>query len=410
MENETIVIVIDPGHGGENLGAEYENFVEKELTLKVADAMYKELSTYDGIEIHMTRTVDQDLTLKERVEVAEKYDADFFFCLHFNMSVNHDLYGAETWISAFGENYAQAYDFAKIEMEQLTGLGLFDRGIKTKLKGKKDEDYYGVIRAAKEADIPSVIIEHCHLDNIKDYPYYHEDTEEWLETFGKLDAEAVAKYFGLKSSVSGKDFSEFTYEKTAVPKDIVRPDGTDPEESVLTLLNADTENNIATLQLNGYDSDCRLIYYTYSYDEGDTVSERFEWPLNEKQVTFEVPLAEGTEQELCAVVYNLFDRRTISNSVILPAGEVQETISESIVTNYSEEQDEKIDTTLKPDYDNYTEIAIPDLEAGSNNDNVFLAIMLILCIIIFSLLVTLGITMVITNKKKNKRKKLRKQE
>ena len=92
MREENYVVVIDPGHGGENLGAEYETFVEKEMTLKLARAMYERLSGFDGIEVYMTRTEDQDLTLKERVEIAEELDADFFFCLHFNMSVNHDFF------------------------------------------------------------------------------------------------------------------------------------------------------------------------------------------------------------------------------------------------------------------------------------------------------------------------------
>ena len=32
---DKIVIVIDPGHGGENLGAQYDGYVEKEMTMTV---------------------------------------------------------------------------------------------------------------------------------------------------------------------------------------------------------------------------------------------------------------------------------------------------------------------------------------------------------------------------------------
>ena len=44
--NTDTIIVIDPGHGGNdgtNLGAVYNGFMEKDLTLKVANAMKAEL-------------------------------------------------------------------------------------------------------------------------------------------------------------------------------------------------------------------------------------------------------------------------------------------------------------------------------------------------------------------------------
>ena len=58
---EPLVIVIDPGHGGENLGARYEGYVEKEMTMAVARAMQDELRKYDGVEVHLTHDTDQPL-------------------------------------------------------------------------------------------------------------------------------------------------------------------------------------------------------------------------------------------------------------------------------------------------------------------------------------------------------------
>ena len=42
--SEDIIIVIDPGHGGNNLGAQVDGIVEKDINLKVAMAMYEHLS------------------------------------------------------------------------------------------------------------------------------------------------------------------------------------------------------------------------------------------------------------------------------------------------------------------------------------------------------------------------------
>ncbi|MCM1387057.1 MAG: N-acetylmuramoyl-L-alanine amidase, partial [Bacillus sp. (in: Bacteria)] len=125
VEEQPVIVVIDPGHGGENLGGEYEDYTEKEMTLIVANAMKAELEQYEGIRVYLTRTGDEDLTLDERCEYAASVNADFLFCLHFNMSTYHTLFGAETWISAFGEGYSKGYSFASIEMELLQEMGLY---------------------------------------------------------------------------------------------------------------------------------------------------------------------------------------------------------------------------------------------------------------------------------------------
>ncbi|MGN0155726.1 MAG: N-acetylmuramoyl-L-alanine amidase, partial [Lachnospiraceae bacterium] len=46
---KNITVVIDPGHGGENLGGTYGNFIEKEMTLKTAYAMKDHLEQYDDV-------------------------------------------------------------------------------------------------------------------------------------------------------------------------------------------------------------------------------------------------------------------------------------------------------------------------------------------------------------------------
>ena len=100
------VIVIDPGHGGENLGAQVDGYTEKEMTMIVAKAMKKELENYDNVVVYLTRESDQEFSLEERAQFAKDRNADFLFCLHFNSSVNHNLYGSEVWVSAFGEYYS----------------------------------------------------------------------------------------------------------------------------------------------------------------------------------------------------------------------------------------------------------------------------------------------------------------
>ena len=121
IENQNIVIVIDPGHGGENNGTTSNDVVEKEMTLKTALAMYEELCKYDGIEVYMTRTTDveKDISLAKRAEFAEEKNADFLFSIHYNASEYHEMYGSEVWVSAFPPYNSCGYEFAYFQMQHM---------------------------------------------------------------------------------------------------------------------------------------------------------------------------------------------------------------------------------------------------------------------------------------------------
>ncbi|MBU6402248.1 MAG: N-acetylmuramoyl-L-alanine amidase, partial [Verrucomicrobia bacterium] len=79
------VLVIDPGHGGENSGARslLGHHFEKEYTLDWATRLQALLVT-NGWKVILTRTNDTDLSLSNRVALAEQVKADLFLSLHFN--------------------------------------------------------------------------------------------------------------------------------------------------------------------------------------------------------------------------------------------------------------------------------------------------------------------------------------
>jgi N-acetylmuramoyl-L-alanine amidase len=78
-------VVIDPGHGGENLGTRsvLPGVFEKHLTLDWALRL-EPLLERQGWEVVLTRRDDRDLSLAERVQVADQCGADLFLSLHFN--------------------------------------------------------------------------------------------------------------------------------------------------------------------------------------------------------------------------------------------------------------------------------------------------------------------------------------
>lgn len=48
----------------------YNGLWEKDLTLQIAAAMYRELCQYEGITVVLTRTEDVDLSLEQRAQIA----------------------------------------------------------------------------------------------------------------------------------------------------------------------------------------------------------------------------------------------------------------------------------------------------------------------------------------------------
>jgi N-acetylmuramoyl-L-alanine amidase len=92
------LVVLDPGHGGSNLGAlGAAGIHEKELTLQLALQVATRLREH-GIEVRLTRTDDRTLTLRQRVEVADQLPADLFVSIHANASPARSQRGYETWI------------------------------------------------------------------------------------------------------------------------------------------------------------------------------------------------------------------------------------------------------------------------------------------------------------------------
>lgn len=317
--DEPVVVVIDPGHGGENLGGEYEQYVEKEMTMIVADAMKEELEKYEGIQVYMTRydDIEQDMSLEERSEYAKSVDADFLFCLHFNLSEYHTLFGAECWVSAFGEEYSKGYSFASVEMELLQELGLYSRGIKTRLNDR-GTDYYGIIRTATEREIPCVLIEHCHLDQENDKPFY--DYDEKLKAFGRLDATAVAKYFHLRSEELGVDYSDYQNVEVPVPSGAVKPDTTETDVCMIEVLDQNMENGEVTVQVSAMDYDSGMLYYAYSYDNGETFSPLQRWgDKDQDTITFTMQVPPHIVPQIVVNGYNGYDLYKTSNMISLPS-------------------------------------------------------------------------------------------
>jgi N-acetylmuramoyl-L-alanine amidase len=89
-------IVIDPGHGGRDPGAQ-GYAVEKVVTLAVARRLAAHLRERLGAETILTRSDDATLELGDRTERANGEAADLFVSIHANASRNTQASGIETY-------------------------------------------------------------------------------------------------------------------------------------------------------------------------------------------------------------------------------------------------------------------------------------------------------------------------
>lgn len=311
---DTVTIVIDPGHGGSNLGTDYLPVPEKNYNMVVALYMKEQLKKYQNVKVFLTHTEDIDMSLQQRAEYAAKVNADFLISLHFNMSLSHSLYGSEVWIPSTGSLYSQGYSLGTEFMNQFEQMGLFNRGIKTRI-GKNGNDYYGIIRQCSLKGIPSMIVEHCHVDHNKDASFIQ--STEKLKEFGVRDAEAVAKYFGLVSKDKKTDYRTYAPLAVPVPTAPVCNDVTAPTYVNANLVKCDKTGKYATVNLTAFDGESVLQYYSYSYDNGITWSELQPWSKGSTNMAISINIDAGRKNSLVFRVYNQYDLYTVSNTVKL---------------------------------------------------------------------------------------------
>lgn len=105
------VVLIDPGHGGEESGAvghldtkKTRRIFEKDLSLRLAKKIKDELSK--STSTYLTRSLDRAVSLQERADLADLVKADLFLSIHFNSSTNAKSHGFELYYLDNNSNVA----------------------------------------------------------------------------------------------------------------------------------------------------------------------------------------------------------------------------------------------------------------------------------------------------------------
>lgn len=198
-QKDRFVVVLDPGHGGIDPGAESDGVAEKDLMLSFARALRDALARA-GIEVVLTRDEDIFVALEHRVAIAHQRDADLFISLHADSLSQGGAKGATVYTlsdeasDAATEHLAARHNRADIIAgADLTGSDDQVAGILLDLARQETEPRSAALaqvlvqgmaktggpmnsrplrRAGfsvlKSADIPSVLIEVGFLSNQRD--------------------------------------------------------------------------------------------------------------------------------------------------------------------------------------------------------------------------------------------------
>jgi N-acetylmuramoyl-L-alanine amidase len=123
-------VVIDPGHGGEELGTQgAKGTLEKEITLSVARRLRTLIESRLGLKVFLTREDDRTLSLDDRSAFANNHRADVFLSIHANSAVRPALKGAEVYYLTVERADAEARKKADDNATTLPALGGSNRAI-----------------------------------------------------------------------------------------------------------------------------------------------------------------------------------------------------------------------------------------------------------------------------------------
>ena len=81
-KNNKLIVVIDPGHGGVDPGAQVKTIREADLMLSLAKVVAEEIERLENTTVILTRTIDEFTSLDERLMLAVRVGADLFISLH----------------------------------------------------------------------------------------------------------------------------------------------------------------------------------------------------------------------------------------------------------------------------------------------------------------------------------------
>lgn len=183
---EEIVIVIDPGHGGEDDGCFRDGIGEKDLNLAIAKSVESKLSEI-GYQVILTRDSDKAVSLEDRVGFAKEKGADACISIHQNACEWNNVTGVETWYCSQNAGEDSERLAKLLQMYTTLQSGAQDRGI-------LDD---GSLYITRENSMPTCLVETGFLSNTEERNNL--TTSEYQEKLAKGIAQGIDLFFCPKT-------------------------------------------------------------------------------------------------------------------------------------------------------------------------------------------------------------------
>lgn len=181
--NDTVQVVIDAGHGGDDVGAKYNGRYEKDDNLTVALLVEEKLKA-KGIDVVLTRDDDTFISLEKRCKIANRKQAEFFVSLHRNSA--DGAKGVEIWVSSDSPEADVA--LAESILQNLDGAGISqNRGVKSGY-ARGDGNYY----VNSHTDMPSCLVELGFINSEEDNELFDQNLDAYAEAIANAIADKLS--------------------------------------------------------------------------------------------------------------------------------------------------------------------------------------------------------------------------
>ena len=223
-EINDFVVVLDPGHGGRDPGAEAGGYRESSLMLELAEAVKESLIRNTDFKVVLTRTEDKFLSLEDRITIASQSDANLFISLHADAVIEGEASGTTVYLLSdkatdkMSAQLASRHDRSEIlRGVDLSGLDsqvasvLLDMArqetkprseavasfilkvFKEKITELSSQPLrYAAFSVLKSPDIPSILIEAGFMSTSSDLQNL--TTKKWRREFADSLTEAISRW------------------------------------------------------------------------------------------------------------------------------------------------------------------------------------------------------------------------
>lgn len=207
---EVHVVAVDPGHGGDDVGAEGLGFYEDEMTWQTAQELMTLLEADEHFAPRLTREEEETVTPTERAARVREMNAELLLSIHGNSDPVYGSSGYECYpvppgrarngeSVRFGELLAQGFEAAGASLRGENGVRYLyydDNGDKWITEASDPEVHWEFsFTLLEQCGCPAVLSEQCFVTNSADVAAFGSDTG--CRTSARIYYEAICGWFGL---------------------------------------------------------------------------------------------------------------------------------------------------------------------------------------------------------------------